>query len=122
MFVFGNVLMGLGQVLNLILNVYLLILVLRAILSWVGGGDLRNPIVSFLYMMTEPPRRRIQGWLPRSLRNMPLDISFLVLFGLVIFLQYGIVPSIRTGVRRSNHCRRIRCGWCASTTSWTKPS
>ena len=28
MFVFGNVLIGLGQVLNLILNVYLLILVL----------------------------------------------------------------------------------------------
>src|SRR5260370_8472256 len=94
MFVFGNILIGVGQVLSLILNVYLLILVLRAILSWVGGGDLRNPIVSFLYMATEPPRRRIQGWLPRSLRHMPLDISFLVLFGLVVFLQYGIVPSI----------------------------
>ena len=94
MFVFGNALIGLGQVLSLVLNVYMLILVLRAILSWVGGGDLRNPIVSFLYMMTEPPRRGIQGWLPRSLRYLPLDMAFLVLFAVVVFLQYGIVPSI----------------------------
>jgi hypothetical protein len=29
-----------------------------------------------------------------NLRYFPIDIAFLVLVGIVIFLQYGIVPSI----------------------------
>jgi hypothetical protein len=45
-------------------------------------------------MTTEPLRRRIQGLLPRSLRHQPLDVAFLVLLAIVVFLQYGIVPSI----------------------------
>jgi YggT family protein len=93
MFVLGNMLFGLAQVLAFVLQLYRWILIARAITSWVQANP-RNPIVQFLYMVTEPPLRVIRRLLPMSLRYFPLDIAFLVLFGLVIFAEFGIVPSI----------------------------
>jgi YggT family protein len=91
--VMANVLTGVAQVVGGILFVYQWILIARAVTSWVSA-DPRNPIVSFLYAVTEPPMRFIRRRLPTSLRYFPLDIAFLVLFGLVIFAQYGIVQSL----------------------------
>jgi YggT family protein len=75
------------------LQLYSWVLIARAVVSWVSA-DPRNPIVSFLYAATEPPLRLIRRRLPTSLRYFPLDVAFLVLFGLVIFAQYGIVQSL----------------------------
>ena len=93
MLLLANVLMGLGQVLYWVLNVYWWILIARAVVSWVSA-DPRNPIVSFLYAATEPPLRLIRRRLPTNLRYFPLDIAFLVLLGLVIFAQYGLVQTL----------------------------
>ena len=93
MLLLANVLAGLGWALYWFLQLYSWILIARAVLSWVSA-DPRNPIVSFLYAATEPPLRLIRRRLPTSLRYFPLDIAFLVLFGLVIFAQYGIVQSL----------------------------
>lgn len=93
MFVFGNVLIGVAKVLAFVLQLYTWILIGRAICSWVQANP-RNPIVQFLYLVTEPPMRFVRRLLPMSLRYFPLDIAFLVVFGIVIFLQYGVVPSI----------------------------
>ena len=93
MFVFGNLLVGLAQALDMALQLYMLVLFARAVVSWVSA-DPRNPIVRFLVMAVDPLTRRIRGFLPASLRYFPLDIAFLVLLGLVIFARFGIVPSI----------------------------
>ncbi len=93
MFVLSNVLRGVAEVLHWILWLYQLVLIARAVTSWVSA-DPRNPIVSFLYMATEPALRAIRRRLPANLRYFPLDIAFLVLFALVIFAQYGIVQSL----------------------------
>jgi YggT family protein len=69
------------------------ILIARAVISWVSP-DPRNPIVAFLYAATEPACRVIRRRLPTSLRYFPLDIAFLVLFGLVLFVRFGIVQSL----------------------------
>jgi YggT family protein len=92
-FVLGYVLVGLAKVLDMVLWLYWWVLLARAVTSWVSA-DPRNPIVSFLYAATEPPLRLIRRRLPASLRYFPLDVAFLVLFGLVIFAQYGIVQSL----------------------------
>jgi len=92
-FVLGNVLIGLAQVLGGILWLYMWILIGRAIISWVNA-DPRNAIVRFLIMATDPPLRVIRRMLPASLRYFPLDIAFLVLFGLVVFAQYAVVQSL----------------------------
>ena len=93
MLLLANVLAGLGWALYWFLQVYSYVLIARAITSWVSA-DPRNPIVSFLYAATEPPLRLIRRRLPTSLRYFPLDVAFFVLFGLVIFAQYGIVQSL----------------------------
>jgi YggT family protein len=93
MLLLANLLTGLAMVLHWVLWIYQWVLIARAITSWVSA-DPRNPIVSFLYAATEPPMRAIRRLLPTSLRYFPLDIAFLVLFGLVIFAQYGIVQSL----------------------------
>jgi YggT family protein len=91
--VLANVILGVARVLEGVLFVYQWILIARAVISWVSA-DPRNPIVSFLYAATEPPLRLIRRRLPTSLRYFPLDVAFLVLFGLVIFAQYGVVQSL----------------------------
>ena len=93
MFVVGNILSGLAAALGMALQLYIYILIGRAIISWVNA-DPRNAIVRFLYMATEPPLRAVRRLLPMSLRHFPLDIAFLVLFGLVIFAQYAVVQTL----------------------------
>jgi uncharacterized protein YggT (Ycf19 family) len=58
------------------------------------SADPRNAIVRFLQAVTDPPLRLIRRRLPTSLRYFPLDVSFLVLFGLVIFARYAVVQSL----------------------------
>lgn len=93
MFVLANLLIGVARVLDGFLFVYQWILIARAVVSWVNA-DPRNPIVRFLYVTTEPPMRLVRRRLPASLRYFPLDVAFLVLFGLVIFAEYGVVQSL----------------------------
>jgi YggT family protein len=93
MFVLGNVLIGLGVVLQNLLWFYSLVLFARAIVSWVSA-DPRNKIVQFLYMATEPLLRIIRGWLPTNLRYFPIDIAFLVLLALVLFSQFAIAKTL----------------------------
>lgn len=93
MFILGNILVGLAQALSGALQIYMFVLIGRAIVSWVDA-DPRNAIVRILILATEPPLRVIRRLLPASLRYFPLDIAFLVLFGLLIFAQYAVVQSL----------------------------
>ncbi|PYQ52736.1 MAG: hypothetical protein DMF78_10730, partial [Acidobacteria bacterium] len=93
MFILGNVLVGLGQVLHFFLQFYMIVLVGRAIVSWVDA-DPHNAIVRFLVQATEPPMRVIRRMLPMSLRYFPIDVAFLVLLALVIFAYYAIAVTL----------------------------
>ena len=93
MIALAHALRGLAEVLNLVLTLYWWVLLAYAITSWVSA-DPRNPIVRFLHSACDPPLRLIRRRLPTSLRYFPIDVAFLVLFGLVIFAQYGVVQSL----------------------------
>ena len=93
MFVFGNVLMGLAEVLRWILWLYMWVLIGRAIISWVNA-DPRNGIVRFLILATEPVVERVRRLLPMKLRYFPLDLAFLVTLGIVIFLRYALAQTL----------------------------
>ena len=60
MFVFGNFLRGIATVLDLALTLYLYIVIVRAVLSWVNP-DPYNPIVRFLRQVTDPVFYRATG-------------------------------------------------------------
>lgn len=93
MFVLGNVLIGIGQVLNAVLWVYMWVLFARAVITWVNA-DPRNPIVQFLHAVTDPLLRVIRRLLPVNLRYFPIDIAFLVLFAIVLFSQFAVAQTL----------------------------
>ena len=93
MFALGNVLIGLGQMLGWGLQVYTWVLIARAIVSWVNA-DPRNTIVRFLVMATDPVVERVRKLLPMKLRYFPLDIAFLVTFGIIVFLRFALAQTL----------------------------
>jgi len=92
-FVLGNVLVGLGVVLQNLLWFYSIVLFATAVVSWVSA-DPRNPIVRFLRSATDPLLQIIRRMLPTNLRYFPIDIAFLVLLAIVLFSQYAIAQTL----------------------------
>ena len=72
MFAVSNLLLGVARVIELVLWAYFFIIIARALLSWVSP-DPYNPIVRFLYRVTETVLRPIRDRLP--LMTMGLDFS-----------------------------------------------
>ena len=59
MFVVSNLVLAVARLLELLLWAYFWIIIARAVLSWVNP-DPFNPIVRFLYRVTEPVLRPIR--------------------------------------------------------------
>ena len=91
MAVLGNLIMALAQVLHILLNVYMLLVVARAIISWVSP-DPYNPIVNFLYRATEPVLKYVQRIIP-SLGG--IDLSPILVLIVIVFLDQFLVGSLR---------------------------
>jgi YggT family protein len=88
----SNLLNALANLVSLVLTVYLWIIIARALLSWVNP-DPFNPIVRFLYRITEPVLRPIRHRLPTL--AMGLDLSPLVVILGIYVLQSFLVDSLR---------------------------
>ena len=71
---------------------YFWIIIARAVLSWVNP-DPFNPIVRFLYRVTEPVLRPIRHRLPTL--AMGLDLSPMVVLLGIYFLESFLVGSLR---------------------------
>jgi YggT family protein len=92
MFVFSNLVLALARLLELVLWAYFWIIIARAVLSWVSP-DPFNPIVRFLYRVTEPVLRPIRHRLPTF--QMGLDLSPMIVILAIYFLQAFLVESLR---------------------------
>jgi YggT family protein len=92
MFVASNLILAIARLLELVLWAYFWILIARAVLSWVNP-DPYNPIVRFLYRVTEPVLRPIRRRLPTV--AMGLDLSPMVLMLAIYFLESFLVGSLR---------------------------
>ncbi len=96
MFVAGNILLGLATVTDWVLTIYMWIIIIRALISWVNP-DPWNPIVQFLDRATEPVLARIRhfmGW------RMGIDLSPLIAVLIILFLQFAIVNNLREAAFR----------------------
>jgi len=92
MFLAGNLVLALATIVNLVLQAYFWIIIARAVLSWVNP-DPFNPIVRFLYRVTEPVLRPIRRRLPTM--QMGLDLSPMLVILVIYFLQSFLVESLR---------------------------
>ena len=91
MFILGNFLSATAQILKIILELYMWVIIIRALLSWVNP-DPYNPIVQFLNSITEPVLYRVRQLIPMS--NIGIDFSPIVVILVIIFMQSFLVNSI----------------------------
>ena len=89
MFVMGNFLNALAYLVSIGLTVLYWLILIRALISWVSP-DPFNPIVQLLQKTTEPILEPIRRLLP----NLPIDLSPLIAFFAIIFLQRFLVASL----------------------------
>ena len=90
MFVVGNFFIALAQVVSWTIGLMKLLLIVRALISWVNP-DPFNPIVQFLYGVTEPllaPARRIIP--PIGM----FDVSIIVVFIVLMFVESFLVGTL----------------------------
>ena len=91
MFVLGNFIVAVARIIDMALTLYMWIIVIRAVLSWVNP-DPYNPVVRLLYQVTEPLLARVRRWIP--FRGMGIDLSPIIILLVIVFLQSFLVPSL----------------------------
>jgi YggT family protein len=91
MFVLGNFIAAVARIIDIALTIYMWIIIIRAVLSWVNP-DPYNPIVRMLYRVTEPVMALVRRWIP--LQGLGIDFSPIVILLAIVFLQNFLVPSL----------------------------
>lgn len=84
--------LSLVRLLISLLDIYSLVIIVRALISWVSP-DPYNPIIRILYKLTEPvlrPLRRLAP--PRKLGG--LDLSPMIALLLIQLVRYTIIYSV----------------------------
>ena len=87
-----NLLVALSTILDLVLNIYMWLIIARALLSWVNP-DPYNPIVRFLYNVTEPVLSYLRRRVPMVFGG--LDLSPLIVIAVIMFLRIFLVQTLR---------------------------
>ena len=97
MFALGNLIESIAYILNLALTIYMWVIIAQSILTWVNP-DPYNPIVRFLYNVTEP----VLGWVRSRVPVVfgGLDFSALLVLLSIVFLQRFLVTTLYDLARR----------------------
>lgn len=95
MFVAGNFLTALASVLHMLLQAYIWVVIIRALISWVNP-DPWNPIVQMLNRLTDPLLEPIRRQMFRMMGygGMGIDISPLILIAAIYFLDFFLVGTL----------------------------
>ena len=91
MFVAGDFIIGAAVVIDKLLSAYMLVVIVRALLSWVRP-DPYNPVVRFINGLVDPVAYRISRVLPTRIGM--VDISPIILIALIWFAQSFLVRAI----------------------------
>ncbi len=91
MFLIGYFLHALAMVVSMALNAMIVLIVIRAVLSWVNPSPF-NPIVRFIHNTTEPLIRQVRRRLP--VNHAGVDFSPMIVILVMYFLQIFLVNSL----------------------------
>jgi YggT family protein len=91
MFILANLIIALGKVMAMALDIYMWVIIIRALLSWVNP-DPFNPIVRLLIRLTDPVLRPIRRLIP--LNSLGLDISPMLAILAIFFVRNFLVTSL----------------------------
>ncbi|RKY36593.1 MAG: YggT family protein [Candidatus Omnitrophota bacterium] len=84
---------GLVAVFSIILTILYWLILIRALISWVNP-DPYNPIVQFLRRSTDPILEPISKFLMPLTYKIHVDLSPLVAFFIIIFLQKSLIGTL----------------------------
>lgn len=88
---------SLHQVVSLVFQVYIFIVVARALVSWVGP-DPYNPIVRFLYQATDPVLDRLRRFLPLQFGGVDLTpVALLLALYVTKYLLLNLIAQLARG-------------------------
>ena len=88
--VLGTLIGAIVHLLNLVINILIILLVVRALISWVSP-DPYNPIVQFLYRATEPILRLVRRLIPFRSR---IDFSPMIAIVILYCIQSFLIQSL----------------------------
>lgn len=91
MFILSNFLFAAAHIIDIALTIYMWIVIIAALISWVSP-DPYNPVVRFLYAVTEPvlrPVRRLIGL------RIGVDLSPAVVILCILFVKYFLIASLK---------------------------
>jgi YggT family protein len=91
MFVLANLILALGKILDVLLSAYMWIIIISALISWVNP-DPYNPIVRFLYAVTEPVLRRVRRII--GFRTGVIDLSPMIVILAIMFVKFFLIQSL----------------------------
>lgn len=98
MYLWTNFLSAVAEIIDIVLTFYMYIIIARALISWVNP-DPYNPIVQFLYRVTEPVlnplRRLVPVW------KLGMDLSPMIAILIIIFLKRFLIPTLMQAARFS---------------------
>ncbi len=89
----GYIVLALAKVLGLVINIYTMIVIIAALISWVNP-DPYNPIVRILYGLTHPAFKLVRRFMPRVLQNMKIDISPIIVLIILVVLETVLVNGL----------------------------
>lgn len=90
----GNIIGGLGGIVHSLLSVYIWVVIIGALLSWVRP-DPYNPIVQIIYRLTEPAYRLVRRMMPTVFNGLDLaPLILVVLLNVVDVILINVINSL----------------------------
>ena len=86
-----NIIIGITRVLEIVLDIYMWVVIIRALISWVNP-DPSNPIVQVLTRLTEPVLRPIRKLVPPY--KVGIDFSPLIVVLIINFLKFALIQNL----------------------------
>ncbi len=88
----SNFLVILANIVSVVLTIYYWLIIIRALLSWVNP-DPYNPVVNFLYRITEPVLGPLRSVIPLGTSS-GIDLSPLIAIFVIYFFKALIVKAL----------------------------
>jgi YggT family protein len=89
----GSIIYGLGGILHNLVNVYIWVIIIASLLTWVRP-DPNNPIVQVLYRITEPAYALVRRYIPSVYNG--IDLSPLIIIIALQILDVILVSMINS--------------------------
>ena len=86
----GDILIAIATIADHLLGIYKWVIIIAALISWVNP-DPYNPIVRFLYSVTDPVMRPVRRRIGIA---MGIDISPLIVILIILFIRNFLVASL----------------------------